>query len=310
MDHKGLAVAADERTFEGFDWTLFVGLALTWGSSFLFIAVGLEAFPPAVITLLRIAFGAATLAIVPAARRSLPRAAWPRITLLGVVWVTLPLLLFPLAQLTVSSSLAGMINGAVPLTTAVVAAVLARRLPPSHHRLGLLVGLAGVIAISAPALSGADASLLGVVLLVAAVSCYGIANNVIGPLQRAHGALPVMLRAQLVGLVLVAPLGLVGLDEVQFAWPSLAAVAVLGCAGTGLALAAMATLVGRVGATRASVAIYFIPVVAIVLGVVVLGETVVWPQMLGTALVIAGARLTTRAASQAKVPEPELAGVR
>src|SRR3712207_2135998 len=126
--------APESHSFATFDWALFVGLALTWGSSFLFIAVGLDAFAPPLIAALRILFGAATLAGIRAARASVPRSAWPRIILLGVLWMALPLLLFPFAQQTVSSSLAGMINGAVPLTTAFVAALLARRLPPRDRK--------------------------------------------------------------------------------------------------------------------------------------------------------------------------------
>lgn len=308
MVQRGAAV--DAQRFAPLDWGLFAGLAVTWGSSFLFIAVGLEAFAPALIAALRILFGAVTLAAIPAARGRVAREAWPRIVVLGVLWMAVPLLLFPFAQQTVSSSLAGMINGAVPLTTALVAAVLARRLPASHHRLGLVLGFVGVIAISLPATRGAEASVVGVLLLVAAIFCYGISLNIAGVLQREHGALPVVLRAQLVALLLLAPFGAADLGTATFRLPSLLAVVALGMAGTGLAFAAMTTLVGRVGATRASVAIYFVPLVAILLGVVVRGESVALIQLGGTGLVVAGAYLTSRAAKpapreSASEPEPE-----
>ena len=302
------AAAAEAQRFTPLDWGLFTGLALTWGSSFLFIAVGLEAFSPPLIAALRILFGAVTLAAIPAARARVPRAAWPRIILLGVLWMAVPLLLFPFAQQTVSSSLAGMINGAVPLTTAFVAALLARRLPPSHHRFGLGLGFAGVVAISLPAMQGAEASVVGVLLLVAAIFCYGISLNIAGPLQREHGALPVVLRAQLVALLLLTPFGAAGLGSATFQLSSLLAIVALGMAGTGLAFAAMTTLVGRVGATRASVAIYFVPIVAILLGVVVRNETVALLQLAGTGLVVAGAYLTSRTAkpvAPAADEEPE-----
>ncbi len=72
------------------------------------------------------------------------------------------------------------------------------------------------------------------------------------------------------------------------------AVAALGSFGTGLAFVAMTTLVGRVGATRGSVAIYFLPVVAIALGVIFRDETVAAISLLGTGLVLVGAYLTSR----------------
>jgi drug/metabolite transporter (DMT)-like permease len=72
------------------------------------------------------------------------------------------------------------------------------------------------------------------------------------------------------------------------------AIVILGCFGTALAFVAMATLVGRAGATRGSIATYFIPVVAIVLGVIFRDETIAAISLIGTGLVLAGAYLTSR----------------
>jgi drug/metabolite transporter (DMT)-like permease len=122
----------------------------------------------------------------------------------------------------------------------------------------------------------------------------GIAFNLAAPLQQRRGVLSVMWRAQIVALVLLTPLGLAGLPESRFAWSSLLAVAALGCLGTAFAFVALTTLVGRVGSTRASVTVYFLPAVAIV-GVVFGHETIAAASLLGTALVTAGAYLTSRA---------------
>jgi drug/metabolite transporter (DMT)-like permease len=104
----------------------------------------------------------------------------------------------------------------------------------------------------------------------------------------------VLLRAQLAALVLLLPFGLWGLRSSSFAWPSVLAMVPLGVLGTGVAFVLMTTLVGRVGGPRGAVATYFIPVVAIVLGVVLLGERVAPAALAGTALVVAGAWLTSR----------------
>jgi drug/metabolite transporter (DMT)-like permease len=104
----------------------------------------------------------------------------------------------------------------------------------------------------------------------------------------------VLLRAQIVALVVLVPAALVSLPGSELAGSSVLAVAALGLFGTGLAFVAMTTLVGRVGATRGSVAIYLVPVVAILLGVVFLDETVAAISLIGTALVLAGAYLTSR----------------
>ena len=199
----------------------------------------------------RVALGVAALALVPAARRPIGRDDRLRVAFLGVIWAGLPLLLFPVAQQWVDSSVAGMLNGAVPLAGAAWAVVLLGRPLPRTHAVGLLVGFAGVLAISWPQLQGSRATTLGASLVILAVLCYGLAVNLAVPLQQRHGALPVLLRAQLAALVLLLPFGLWGLDGSRFAWPSVLAMVPLGVLGTGLAFVLMTTLVGRVAAPAA-----------------------------------------------------------
>jgi drug/metabolite transporter (DMT)-like permease len=281
-------------SFGAAEWLLLASIATIWGSSFLFIDVGLEALEPGVIAVARVALGVAALALFPAARRPLDREDRTRVALLGVIWAGLPMILFPVAQQWIDSSVAGMLNGAVPLAGAAWAVLLLRRPLPRVHAVGLLVGFAGVLAISWPELQGSRATMLGTSLVVLAVLCYGLAVNLAVPLQQRHGALPVLLRAQLAALVLLAPFGLWGLRGSQFAWGPALAMLPLGILGTGLAFVLMTNLVGRVGGPRGAVATYFIPVVAIVLGVVLLDERVAPAAVAGTALVVAGAWLTSR----------------
>ena len=276
------------------EWGLLASIALIWGSSFLFIDVGLESLRPGVIAVARVALGVAALSLVPAARRPIGRDDRVRVAFLGVIWAGLPLILFPVAQQWIDSSVAGMLNGAVPLAGAAWAVVLLRRPLPRVHAVGLLIGFAGVLAISWPQLQGSRATTLGAGLVVLAVVLYGLASNLAVPLQQRYGALPVLLRAQLAALVLLLPFGLWGLGDSSFAWPSVLAMVPLGVLGTGVAFVLMTTLVGRVGGPRGAVATYFIPVVAIALGVLLLGERVAPAALAGTALVVAGAWLTSR----------------
>ena len=283
-----------EVGFSGADGALFAGVVAMWGSSFLFIDIGVDHLAPELVALLRLAFGAATLAVVPAARAGVPRAAWPPIALLGVTWMAVPFVLFGVAQQSIDSSLAAMLNAAAPLFTAIVAGVVASQLPSGRRAAGLAIGLIGVLAISWPSLDEADATAAGAGLVVLATMLYGVAFNLAGMLQPRHGALPVIWRAQLVALVLVAPLGLASVPESDFAWSSVLAVAALGSFGTAVAYVAFTTLAGRVGSTRASVAIYFLPAVAIVLGAVFRDEPIAAISLLGTVLVTVGAYLASR----------------
>jgi drug/metabolite transporter (DMT)-like permease len=265
-----------------------------WGSSFVFIEIGLHAFRPALVTLVRIALGAAALVAFPRARRHIAREDWPRIIVLSVVWMSLPLLLFPIAQQWIDSSLAGMINGAMPLFAAAFYALLLRHPPGRVQVVGLVVGFLGVVTILAPEAGGAATSLLGGALVLLATACYGLAANLAVPLQQRYGSLPVILRTQAVALVTVLPFGLAGVAGSRFTWSAAAAMMALGMLGTGLAFVMMAALVGRAGAARGAVAIYFIPVVATIEGALFLNESVNPVALAGVVLVLLGAWLTSR----------------
>lgn len=277
------------------EWSLLAAVAVIWGSSFLWIEYGLESFRPPVVTMARVFLGVLALAVVPAARRTrIDRSDWPRVVVLAITWMSVPLLLFPVAQRWIDSSVAGMVNGAVPLTTALVTVLVLRALPGRVQIAGLLVGFAGVVCIAWPSVRNADATALGFLLCLVAVFLYGIGANVAVPLQQRYGALPVLLRALLVALVIVTPVGLAALPGSEWGAASAAAMLPLGLLGTGWAYVAFATLSGRAGATRGAVAIYFTPVVAIVLGVVVRDEHVAAAALAGTVLVMLGAWLTSR----------------
>ncbi|MFO7960607.1 MAG: DMT family transporter [Nitriliruptoraceae bacterium] len=290
------------EAFGAAEWGLLAVIATIWGSSFVLMEIGLRAFEPGLVTLLRVGLGATALLLVPRARRtSIMREDWPRVALLGVVWMGIPLLLFPVAQQWIDSSVAGMINGAMPLTVAAWSALLLGRAPGRSQAVGLLIGFAGIVAISLPELpigrlaaEGTTLTALGAGLVVVATVLYGLAANIAVPLQQRYGALPVMLRVQVVALLLITPFGLAALPGSTFAVGPALAMLPLGMLGTGLAFVLMATLVGRVGGPRGSIAIYFVPVVAVLLGVVALGERVHPLALLGTALVLAGAWATSR----------------
>lgn len=276
------------------DWSLLAGIAVIWGSSFLFMAVGLEAFEPGVVTLARVGLGMAALALVPRARRPIERVDVPRVAALGLLWIAIPLTLFPIAQQWIDSSVAGMINGAVPITTAAWASLLLGTLPGRRQLAGIAIGFAGVVLIFLPELHDSSATALGAGLVAFAIVLYGLSANMAVPLQQKYGALPVLLRAQLWAMTIVGPVGLAQIRGSGWAWNSALAMIPLGVLGTGLAFFLMTTLVGRVGGTRGSIAIYFVPIVAITLGVVVRGEVVEPIALVGAVLVLVGAWVTSR----------------
>lgn len=286
------------------DWALLAATALMWGSSFVWIEEALEAFDPPLIAFLRILFGALTIALFPRSRRSVERSDLKAMALLGLLWMAVPFLLFPIAQQWIDSSLAGMLNGSVPIFAALVGVLISRRAPATLQILGLAVGLVGVVVVGVPYLGGAKATALGVALVLLACILYGIALHIAAPLQQRYGALPVLLRAQGFALAYTAVPALISLSGSSFKFSSGLSVLPLGALGTGLAFVCMTTLVGRVGPGRGSLTIYFVPVVAVIFGAALRSESPRLISLAGTVMVIAGAMLTARpvvARTEAKI---------
>lgn len=276
------------------EWGLFVGLSAVWGASFLFMAEGLEAFQPGLVTLWRIGLGALTIALVPAARRPIDREDRPRLVVIGALWLAVPFTLFPIAQQWIDSAVAGMLNGAMPIWTAVVTFLLLREPPGRNQLLGLAVGFAGVVAIGLPSVGDSGSAAIGVLLVVVATLCYAVSANISTPLQQKYGAVPVAAKAQWIAAFLTLPYGLASIPGSTWAWSSFLAMLAVGVVGTGVGFVAMSELVGRVGPTRASTITYAIPVVSLFLGVWLRDESIAPLAVVGCALVIAGAFLASR----------------
>jgi len=276
------------------DWLLVAIPGLIWGASFLFIAEGLKAIGPSGVTFVRLFIGFATLALFPAARKPVERSAWLKITLVGVLWFAFPLSMFPFAEQRMSSALTGMLNAAVPLFTAIVATAIAAKVPERRVIAGLAIGLMGAGLVVWPTIHEGDSSFVGVLLILAAVVSYGFALNLARPLQQQYGALPVILRALIVAVLLTAPLGVPDLLSARWTPAPFFSLLILGAFGTGVAFVSLATAAGRVGATRASSAAFLIPPVALLLGILVRGEHVATLSIIGSTVCVAGAWLMRR----------------
>ena len=280
------------------DWLLLTTPGLIWGASFLFIAEGMRAIGPSGVTFFRILVGFGALSLFPAARKPVTRSDWPAIAALGILWLAFPLSMFPFAEQHVSSALTGMLNGANPLFTVIVAALIARRVPSKRVIAGLAVGMTGATLMALPSSGEGHSSAIAVGMIVAALVSYALALNIAGPLQRRRGALPVIWRAQMVALVLTAPLGLPDLVAARWSLGPLGALLALGALGTGVAHAVMSVAAGRLGATRASATTFLIPAEAMFLGIVVRNEKVAPLSVLGSAICATGAWVMRRLRSR------------
>jgi drug/metabolite transporter (DMT)-like permease len=287
--------SSEHRRFTVSDWAVFAFLAGTWGASFFFIEIGLRAFAPGLVTWIRILTGAAVVALLPGARGVAIAARDRRsILLLSVTSAAVPFTLFPLAQRHVTSAVAGVINGGVPLMVVVVGYLAFRRVPARHQVVGLVLGVVGVATIAVLTAEEGSSEAFAVALLLVAIGCYGISINLMSVLVPRYGAIPVVARSLALACIWSAPLGIWSIPRSSFAWPSLVSCLVLGAAGTGVAYAAMGRLIDRVGSVRASYVTDIVPVVALVLAAAILHEDVPPGALVGAALVVSGAVLVSR----------------
>lgn len=284
-------------------------LALIWGSAFLWIKLADRGFSPVEVTLARLALGAAVLfAIVLARREAVPRPGrlWVHIAVAALFANAVPYLLFAVAEQTVDSSTAGIINATTPLWTVVLAlAVRHQKALTSWQAAGLIVGFAGAVLIFTPwHTAGGLFSTGGLECLAASVS-YAVSYIYMDRFLARRGIGPVVLSAcQLAAaaVMLAIALAVTGAPTPHVTAESVAAIVVLGIVGTGFAYVLNYQIITSEGATVASTVTYLLPVVAIVLGVLVLGESITVTTLAGIALVLAGVALTR---SRVKPPSDE-----
>jgi drug/metabolite transporter (DMT)-like permease len=276
-------------------------LALIWGSAFLWIKLADRGFSPAEVTLARLAAGAAVLFAVMLVRRDkIPRSPrlWASITVAALFANAVPYLLFALAEQTVSSSTAGIINATTPLWTMMLAlAVRHQQRITGWQAAGLVVGFAGAVLIFSPWQAASELfSTSGLECLAASVS-YAVSYVYMDRFLARRGIGAIVLSACQLGaaaVMLAVALTVSGVRTPHVTTQDIAALAVLGIVGTGFAYVLNYQIITSDGATAASMVTYLLPVVAIVLGVLVLSEAVTPAVLGGIALVLAGVALTRR----------------
>jgi drug/metabolite transporter (DMT)-like permease len=277
-------------------------LALIWGSSFLWIKLGDRGFSAVEVTLARLALGAIVLfPLVLARRETLPRTPrlWAQIAAAALFANALPYFLFSLAERTVDSSTAGIINATTPLWTMVLAlAVRHQQAIRARQAAGLLVGFAGAALIFSPWQSASGLLSAGSIECLAASVSYAVSYIYMDRYLARRGISPLVLAAcQLLAaacwLALTLPVTGVRAPNLGSAGASsVAGLLILGVIGTGVAYVLNYQIIASEGATIASTVTYLLPVVAIVLGVAALGEQITVAAIAGTALVLAGVALT------------------
>ncbi|MFB9732504.1 DMT family transporter [Ornithinimicrobium kibberense] len=294
----------------------YLTLALVWGSSYLLIKLGLEALSGVQVTALRIVLGAAVLlTLVAVTGRRLPRGrrTWGHLLVTGTLLCSLPWTLFALGEVRVTSAVAGIANATTPVAAVVATAVLLPGEPVGRRRqLGVGIGFVGIVLIAQPWSLERGPDPVGLLMVLVASASYGIGWTYVR--RHLHGVDPgglsmpaaqvLVALAQVPVLLLadwwlrdlpsggpLAPAGPAASAGGWALWGPLLAVGALGVVGTGLAQAMQYAVVRAAGPTVATSVTYPIVVVSVVLGVLLLGESVGPLVLLGAGVVLAGSLL-------------------
>lgn len=280
--------------------TKFILLGLIWGSSFLFIKLSLEVLPPAGVAFWRTALGTAFLLIVFLVKREhLPKSAkqWVLIWISGLFMSAIPAVLFSVAQQNVSSSLASIMNASTPIFTVIVILIAFRAEKPGRATLiGLAIGLIGVAVVLGVWDGFGDNAPWAILALVGAVTCYGIGTPFIKKFVTPLG-IPlyssVLIQVGTSAVTLLPYYLLTGPAFIgDFDVYSLGSMILLGAVGTGYAYVLFYELIDRAGSTIASSVTYITPLVGVLLGALLLGETITWHEPVGAVVVLLGAAIT------------------
>jgi drug/metabolite transporter (DMT)-like permease len=278
-------------------WIAFAAVSTLWGMPYLFIKVAVDGgVPPVVLAWVRVVLGAAVLLGLAWRGGTLSslRGRWRWLAVFGITEITLPFPLIAAGEQHVASSLAAIIVAAAPLFVAMLALRFDAEERASGRRLvGLLVGLAGVVALVGIDVAGRGDELLGALAILAAAFCYAVGPMVLKRHLADLDPRASMGAALAVAAVALTPGVLVSPPDAVPSGSALVSLAVLGLFCTAAAFVFYGALVAEAGPGRALVITYVAPVVALALGVAVLGERPGAGAVVGLLLILAGSWLST-----------------
>jgi drug/metabolite transporter (DMT)-like permease len=277
---------------------IYLALGIVWGCSFIFIKLGLEFLTPFGVAFGRCALGALTLLGWAKYKEiALPESKkiWFHLWVVSLLLNVLPGVFFALAETEVTSILAGIINAVTPLMTLLAIMVITRDEKPKFYQVfGILIGFIGVLTVLGAWKGLGENPLWAVLVLLAAVTCYGFSFPYSRRFVLPHKLKPESIAAAQVtmGAITLLPLYLfdgIAKDEYRPA-PVLAMVA-LGVFGSGFAYIWNFKVMAIAGSAIASSVTYLTPVVAVIVGVIFLQEKIYWYEPIGALIVLLGAAI-------------------
>ncbi len=290
-------------------WLLLVAIVILWGSAFGLTEFAIESFTPLALVTGRLVLAAIILtSIVWLRGQNLPKSArfWLFSLALAIAGNCLPFWLITRAQLSIDSGLAGILMSIMPLSTLLLAHLFVSGEQLNRRKLtGCMLGLLGVVVLIGPEalleLSGQGTAFWAELSTLFAALCYA-ANAIIARHRPAFDPITAAAGTMIVGAVIMLPLGGAALpgEIAEASFASLAAALALAVMASAIAPVVFLQLITAAGPSFAAFLNYLIPLWALAIGVVLLGEQPRWTALLALGLILGGLAMSERAWQQQK----------
>lgn len=278
--------------------SLYIALGVVWGCSFVFIKLGLEFLTPVGVAFGRVSLGALTLVFWARFKNiALPtdKKVWAHLWVVAMLLNVVPGVLFAQAETEVTSILAGIINAVTPLMTLLAIMIVFRgEKLKSFQILGLLLGFVGVLIVLGVWQGLGNNPLSAVLALLLAVTCYGFSFPYTRKFVLPYKLKPEAMAATQVslGAVTLLPFYLIdGIAKDEYRPGPVFAMIALGVFGSGFAYIWNFKIMEAAGSAIASSVTYVTPLVAVIVGIIFLGEGITWNEPVGAAIVLLGAAI-------------------
>ena len=258
-----------------------------WGSSFLLMKIALVELNPFQISFYRIFIGMVFMNLFITKIEKLNRKDHLNIALVGLLWMSLPFYLFAASEETISSSLAGLINGSTPIFISIVGVLFFSQKITNIQKFYLILGFAGIYVLSF-GLNKININLeVGTYLALIASISYGFAANIVQPLIKKFGALNVLKIALRYGSIFSFILFSLNSNVlIPTVGESLVPILLLGIGSSGIAFFSFYKLIDDVGSIIGSITIYLVPIFSIFFGFIFLNEETTFIQIIGIGTII------------------------
>lgn len=286
---------------------IIIFLALVWGSAFILMKRGLEAFSPFQVASLRLVIAGLFLSpYVIIKLKELPKSSIKYFLLVGIIGNGIPAFLFTVAQTKLSSSIAGALNSLTPLFTLIISVLIFKNQPGLFRIFGVIMGLAGaLILIFFKENSSFNTDSEYGMLLILATLFYGISVNTIREKLKAFS--PILIGSVPLFFISIPAMGILFnteflevLNSHPKAWSSFGYICILAIVGTSISVIIFSKLIQMTSAVFASSTTYLVPVVALAWGFLD-GETISFAQWIGMIGILAGIYLINKKTAEKKI---------